>query len=80
MLEYFNSAKTKFEEEGLEAYISEVTLNEAKVYIELEDYKNAKSLLEKTIVLSKKHNQTKILSSALINSGKVLQHIDKNNP
>ena len=79
-LEYFNSAKTKFEEEGLEAYISEVTLNEAKVYIELEDYKNAKSLLEKTIVLSKKHNQTKILSSALINSGKVLQHIDKNNP
>lgn len=78
-LDYFNSSKTKFEEEGLENYIPEVTLNEAIVYIKLEDYKSAKATLEKTIVLAKKHNQPIILSSALINSGKVLQKLGNNN-
>ncbi|WMI68357.1 ATP-binding protein [Mangrovimonas sp. YM274] len=74
-LDYFNSAKTKFEEEDLEEYIPEVCLNEAKVYIKLEDYKQAKAQLEKAIVLAKKYNQSNILSSALINSGKVLQKL-----
>ena len=78
-LDYFNSSKTKFEEENLENYISEVTLNEAIVFIKLEDYKSAKSTLEKTIVLAKKHNQPNILSSALINSGKVLQKLGNTN-
>jgi hypothetical protein len=78
-LGYFNSAKTKFEEEDMEEYISEVCLNEAKVYIKLEDYKTAKSLLEKSIILSKKYKQNSILSSALINSGKVLQELGNNN-
>jgi len=72
-LDYFNSARTKFEEEGLERYISDVNLNEAKVYIALEDYKTAKSKLEKTIILAKKHDQMSVLSSAFINSGKVYQ-------
>lgn len=71
-LDYFNSAKTKFEEENLEANISEITLREAKIYIQLKDYTTAKSLLEKTIILSKKHHQSKVLSGALIQSGKVL--------
>src|SRR5690606_3088208 len=74
-LDYFNSAKTKFEEEGLERLIADVNLNEAKVYIELEDYKTAKAKLEKTIILAKKHNQIGVLSSAYINSGKVLQKL-----
>lgn len=74
-LDYFNSSKTKFEEEGLESYISEVSLNEAIVHIKLEDYKAAKATLEKTIVLAKKHNQPNILSSALINNGKVLHKL-----
>ncbi|WP_053975990.1 ATP-binding protein [Mangrovimonas xylaniphaga] len=74
-LDYFNSAKTKFEEEDLEEYIPEVCLNEAKVYIQMEDYKQAKAQLEKAIVLAKKYNQNNILSSALINNGKVLQQL-----
>ncbi|MEO8774170.1 MAG: ATP-binding protein [Gelidibacter sp.] len=78
-LDYFNSAKTKFQEEGLERLIAEVNLNEAKVYIELEDYKTAKSILEKTIILAKKYNQPGILSSAYINSGKVLQKLHNSN-
>ena len=74
-LDYFNSAKTKFEEEGLEKYIPEVTLNEAKVNFELGEYRTAKSLLEQTIVLSKKHDQNNILSNALIYSAKTLDKL-----
>ncbi len=77
-LDYFNSAKTKFEEEDLEKYIPEVTLNEAKVNFELKDYRSAKSLLEQTIVLSKKYNQNDILSSALIYSGKTIDKLGNN--
>jgi signal transduction histidine kinase/ActR/RegA family two-component response regulator len=70
-LEYFNSAKTLFEQEDLEEYISEVTLNEAKVYISQQRYEEAKNQLEKTIIIAKKHNQNRRLSSALIQTGKV---------
>lgn len=74
-LDYFNSAKTKFEEEGRERFIADVNLNEAIVYIQLNDYKTAKAKLEKTIILAKKYDQVNILSSAYINSGKVLQKL-----
>lgn len=77
-LDYYNSAKTKFEEEDLERYIPEVTLNEAKANLELKDYKTAKSLLERTIVLAKKYNQNNILSNALIYSGKTLDKLGNN--
>jgi hypothetical protein len=71
-LDYFNSAKTKFEEEKLEANIPEITLNEAKVYIQMKDYTTAKSLLEKSIIIAKKYNQPKVYSSAMTYSAKVL--------
>jgi signal transduction histidine kinase/ActR/RegA family two-component response regulator len=77
-LDYFNSAKTKFEEEKLEANISDITLNEAKIYLQLKDYSTAKSLLEKSIILAKKYNQPKVLSSAMIYSGKVMSLMDNN--
>ncbi|MGJ8592179.1 MAG: ATP-binding protein [Aquaticitalea sp.] len=77
-LDYFNSAKTKFEEQNLEANISEITLNEAKVYLQLKDYNTAKSLLEKSIILAKKYDQPKILSSALIYSGKTASLMGNN--
>ncbi len=70
-LEYFNSAKNLFEQEDLEPYISEVTLNEAKVYIAQKRYEEAKNLLDKTIIIAKKYNQKRRLSSALIQNGKV---------
>lgn len=74
-LDYFNSSKTLFEEEDLEQATSEVCLNEAKVYLKLNNYKDAKIALEKAIMLSKKYNQNNTLSSALINDGKVLQYL-----
>lgn len=70
-LEYFQSAHAKFEEEGLDQYIPEVLLNEAKVYIKLMQYEEAKSKLEAAILLAKRHNETRVLSNALIQNGKV---------
>lgn len=70
-LEYFKSAESLFEQEDLEEYISEVTLNEAKVYIALKQYEDAKAELEKTIIIARKYDQKRRLSGALINSGKV---------
>ncbi|MHA7843545.1 MAG: tetratricopeptide repeat-containing hybrid sensor histidine kinase/response regulator [Winogradskyella sp.] len=77
-LEYYNSAKNLFEQEDLEEYISEVTLNEAKVYIALERYEEAKIQLEKTIIIAKKYDQRRVLSSALIQSGKVSCSLNNN--
>ncbi|REE27354.1 hypothetical protein DFQ09_101184 [Winogradskyella pacifica] len=77
-LEYFISAKNLFEQENLEEYTSEVTLNEAKVFILLKRYEEAKTQLEKTIIIAKKYNQNRRLSSALIQSGKVYSAL--NNP
>ncbi|NNE30927.1 MAG: response regulator [Winogradskyella sp.] len=70
-LEYFKSAKNLFEQEDLEEYIPEVTLNEAKVYIAQKRYDEAKSQLESTMILAKKYDQRRLLSSALIQSSKV---------
>ena len=77
-LEYFNSAKNLFEQENLDEYTSEVTLNEAKVFISLKRYEEAKTKLEKTIITAKKYDQNRRLSSALIQSGKVYYSL--NNP
>jgi len=75
-LEYFKSAKAKFEEENLEELIPSVCLNEARVYIETKDYKSAKASLEKTVLLAKQYDQTKTLSSALIASGQVMYNLN----
>lgn len=77
-LEYYNSAKNLFEQEDLEEYISEVTLNEAKAYIALGRYEEAKTQLEMTIIIAKKYEQRRVLSSALIQSGKVSSALNSN--
>jgi signal transduction histidine kinase/ActR/RegA family two-component response regulator len=76
-LVYFLSAKTLFEQEGLKEYISEVTLNEAKALIALKRYNEAKAQLEKTIIIAKKYDQRRRLSSALIQYGKVSSALNK---
>jgi signal transduction histidine kinase/CheY-like chemotaxis protein len=70
-LDYFYSAQTKFQEEGLEQYIAEVLLNDSKVRVKLKQYEVAKQKLESAIMLSRKYDQTRILSSSLIQMGKV---------
>ena len=75
-LDYYKSARNLFEQEDLEEYISEVTLNEAKAFIALGRYEEAKTQLDKTIIISKKYEQRRVLSSALIQSGKVSSALD----
>ncbi|WP_179022332.1 tetratricopeptide repeat-containing hybrid sensor histidine kinase/response regulator [Winogradskyella forsetii] len=75
-LGYFKSANNLFEQEDLEEYTSEVSLNKAKVYIAQKSYDEAKAQLEKTIIVAKKYDQKRRLSSALIESGKVYSAID----
>lgn len=70
-LVYFKSARNLFEQVDLEEYVSEVTLNEAKALIAQKNYEDAKSKLERTIIIAKKYDQKRRLSSALIQSGKV---------
>ncbi len=70
-LGYYKSAKNLFEQEELEEYVSEVTLNQAKTYIAVKNFETAKTILESTIVIAKKYEQNKRLSSALIEMGKV---------
>jgi len=76
-LGYFLSAKNLFEQEGLEEYISEVTLNEAKALIALKRYEEAEAQLEKTIIIAKKYDQKRRLSSALIQTGKISSALNK---
>lgn len=76
-LDYFTSAKNLFEQEDLEEYISEVTLNKAKVFIALKQFDNAKSELENTIIITKKYDQKRRLSSALIQSSIISNALGK---
>lgn len=78
-LDYFKSSKSLYEQEDLEEYISEVTLNEAKALIQLQRYEDAKAQLEQTIIISKKYNQRRLLSSALIENSKVSSALGNNN-
>ena len=75
-LDYFTSAKTKFEEEDLERYLVDVNINEAKVYIKLENYNEAKERLEQVIILANKYDLQKQLSTALIYNGTVMEKLD----
>lgn len=75
-LDYFTSAKTKFEEEDLERYLVDVNINKAKVYIKLENYNEAKERLEQAIILANKYDLQKQLSTALIYNGTVMGKLD----
>ncbi|TPV35669.1 response regulator [Paucihalobacter ruber] len=75
-LDYFTSAKTKFEEEDLERFLVDVNINEAKVYIKLKNYDEAKERLEQAIILANKYDLQKQLSTALIYNGTVMEKTD----
>jgi signal transduction histidine kinase/ActR/RegA family two-component response regulator len=77
-LEHFASAKTLFEKDGVEQYMPELTLNQARVYIKLKEYQNAKDKLERTILLAKKHDKGRVLSNALIQNAIVSSALENN--
>ena len=70
-LDYFKSAKAIFEEEGLNELVTKVTLDEAKAYIGQNNIAKANTLVDKAIILSKKHEMNSLLSASLIKSGEL---------
>ncbi|TXD84577.1 response regulator [Subsaximicrobium wynnwilliamsii] len=76
-LDYYNSAKTLFHEHDLEKLSTEVMLNEAKIYYELEEYDNSKVLLDEVIENATQFNQKNTLSSAMIYNGKTLNRLNQ---
>ena len=71
-LDYYKSAKTLFEQEGLDNFVAEALLNEGITYINLKKYNEAKTHLLKSISVAKRFDLDKILSSAKINLGTAL--------
>ena len=65
-LEYFKSALSNFDDVNEEKYKSEVFLNEARVFFKLNQLTNAQDKLENAIILAKKYDQPRILSSSYI--------------
>lgn len=70
-LDYFKSAKAIFEEEGLNELVTKVTLDEAKAYVGQNNIAEANTLVDKAIILSKKHEMNALLSASLIKSGEI---------
>ncbi|MDU8885296.1 ATP-binding protein [Yeosuana sp. MJ-SS3] len=70
-IDYFKSAKSLFEQEGLNNYVAEVLLSEGKTYTELKDYAKAKVSFEQALALAKRYDLKKIQSGTLIHFGKV---------
>ena len=70
-LDYFKSAKAIFEEEGLNELVAKVTLDEAKAYLGQNNLTEANLLIDKAIVLSRRHDINSLLGASLIKSGEV---------
>ena len=76
-LDYYRSAKSKFEEEALNAELADVLLCEGKTYFKLKNYKKARDIIEQSLALSKKDDLLKTQSEALISHS--LVHTELNN-
>lgn len=76
-LDYYVSANTLFDQEGLDDFVAEVLLNEGKTLLKIKDYKKANKQLEKSMALANRYDLNKIRSSALIHNGLALTYLDK---
>ncbi len=77
-LDYYVSANTLFDQEGLDDFVAEVLLNEGKTLLKIKDYNKANKQLEKSMALANRYDLDKIQSSALIHNGLALTHLGKN--
>ncbi len=70
-LDYYKSAETHFNQEGLHNYETESILKKGQAYLALGDLSNAENAFKEAINLSKRYQLKKILSSSLIHLGEV---------
>ncbi len=76
-LDYYDTSKSLFEQEGVETLVAQVLYNESKILIEQKKYNLASPLLEKSIVKSKSEKANDLTSKALVKSG--LTYLNLNN-
>lgn len=69
-LDFFKSATENLYEPKSEKYQADVNLNEALVYLKIDQVENAMSKLNRAIEVSKKHELFRTLSSAYINNAR----------
>jgi signal transduction histidine kinase/ActR/RegA family two-component response regulator len=77
-LDSYTAAKSKFEEEALNAELAEVLLCEGKTYIQLKNYEKARDVIEQSLAITKKNDLLKIQSDALITHGIVYNKLNNN--
>ncbi|MFI0428331.1 ATP-binding protein [Mariniflexile sp. HMF6888] len=77
-LDYYRSAKSKFEEESLNAELADVLLSEGKTYFKLKNYKKARDIIEQSLALAKKDDLLKTQSDALISHSLVHTRLNHN--
>ncbi|AXP79871.1 Sensory/regulatory protein RpfC [Mariniflexile rhizosphaerae] len=77
-LDYYRSAKSKFEEEALNAELADVLLCEGKAYFKLKNYKKARDIIEQSLALAKKDDLLKTQSEALISHSLVHNKLNNN--
>ena len=76
-LDYYVSANSLFDQEGLDDFVAEVLLNEGKTLLKIKDYNKANKQLEKSIALANRYELDKIQSSAMIHNGLALAYLEK---
>ncbi len=77
-LDYYISAQSLFEQEGLNNNLADVLSSEAETYIELKNYNKARTTIEQTMALAKRLELPRIESNSLINHGKVYNILGDN--
>lgn len=77
-LDYYKSAKSKFEEETLNAELADVLLCEAKAYIKQNNYTKARDIIEQSLAIAKKEDLQRTQSEALISHGLVFAKLNNN--
>jgi signal transduction histidine kinase/CheY-like chemotaxis protein len=70
-LEYYESSLKSFEEDDVQNYNADVYLNQALVYIKTNDLSVAQNKLENAIVLAKRYENPRVLSTSYIQNANV---------
>ena len=75
-LDYYKSAKTKFEEESLNPELADVLLCEGKTHIKLKNYAKARDIIEQSLAIAKKEDLLRTQSDALISHSLVYNNLN----
>jgi len=70
-LDYYTSSQTHFNQEDLNSYEAEAILKKGQAHLALKDYNKSSNAFDEAIVIARRYQLNKILSSSLIYLGKV---------